>query len=272
MRILFFGDVFGRPGRDALKKEAPKLKEKHKADFVIANIENIAHGSGITKSTVSELSELDIFNAYTSGDHIWDTPDAEAILKEKKDFVLRPANFGKDMSGSGFEVISRGAKRILVINLLGQVFIKREASNPFIAADEILNKYTLDHTQEGREYVDAIFVDFHAEATSEKRALGFYLDGRVSAVVGTHTHVPTLDAQILPKGTAYISDAGMVGAYNSIIGLEKDPLITQYLTGEVKKKEIGSDKRAEIGAVLVETNKEGMAVKIEHLRKVVKIY
>jgi len=269
MRILFFGDVFGKPGREALQKTAPELKEKYKADFVIANVENIAHGSGVTKNTLAGLNELDVFNAYTSGDHIWDTPEAEDIIREKKVFLLRPANFSNEAPGSGAEVISSGAKRILVINLLGQVFIKHETSNPFTVADEILKNYTLDPQEEGREYVNAIFVDFHAEATSEKRAMGFHLDGRISALVGTHTHVPTLDAQILPKGTAYISDAGMVGPYNSVIGLEKEPILVQYLTGVTKRKEIGSDPKAEIGAVLIEVGKNGLGEKIEHLRRVV---
>lgn len=273
MRIIFFGDVFGRPGREALQKIAKKLKEKHKADFVIANIENIAHGSGITHQTLEDLDSLGIFDVYTSGDHIWDKEDAKEILKigiKGIKSLIRPCNYINE-PGQGYIVVSLGVKRLLVINALGQVFMKQKVSNPFLCIDEILDKYSINKEDVEKEFVNAILVDFHAEATSEKRALGFYLDGRVSCVLGTHTHVPTFDAQILPKGSAYISDAGMVGAYNSVIGLDPVNLVKEYATGEAYKKVVGENSHVEIGAVLVDIKTDGLAQNIEHIREIIKL-
>lgn len=272
MKILFFGDVFGRPGRETLKKHLPKLVSKHKPDFVVANVENMAHGRGITKNTFKEIEGIGLIDAYTSGDHIWDAPGAREIVESSSTPLLRPANLKGNLPGTGYKIIQKESKRLLVINLIGEVFMdKLEATNPFHAADEILTKYTLNPKEEGREHVDAIFVDFHAEATSEKRVLGFYLDGRVSAFVGTHTHVPTRDEQILPKGTAYITDVGMVGPYNSSLGLDMKGLINEYVTETKKKREIGSDPYVELGAVLVGTKRNGSGKSIEHLRELIKI-
>jgi 2',3'-cyclic-nucleotide 2'-phosphodiesterase len=269
MRILFFGDVFGRPGREALKKYAPKLVQEHEPDFVVANVENIAHGSGVTENTLNELDQLGIFNAYTSGDHIWDTKKAKNMLIDNKYPLVRPANYA-NTPGMGFVVIQSGARRLLVINLLGRVFMKHDVENPFSTADHILENYSLGTAGEG-ESVDAILVDFHAEATAEKRALGFHLDGRVSATVGTHTHVPTADGQILPNGSAYISDAGMVGPYNSVIGLSKDAIVKQYVSDEPQKTDVSDVDMAELGVVLIEIKKDGLADKITHLRDIVEI-
>ncbi|MEX0877876.1 MAG: TIGR00282 family metallophosphoesterase [Candidatus Spechtbacterales bacterium] len=269
MKILFFGDVFGRPGRTALKKHAPKLVERYNPDFVVANVENIAHGSGVTESTLNELEETGIFNAYTSGDHIWDTQKAKEILTGGKHTLIRPANYN-NMPGAGHVVVRNGARQILVINLLGRVFMKHDVENPFKIVDEILSGYYMGETGEG-ERVDAILVDFHAEATAEKKALGFHLDGRVSAILGTHTHVPTADEQLLPKGSAYVSDVGMVGPYNSVIGLGKEAIVSQYVTGEKQKTDVSDENFVEIGAILVEISKNGLAEQVTHLRDIVKI-
>lgn len=270
MKILFFGDVFGRPGREALKKHLPKLIEEHSPDFVIANIENIAHGRGVTKNTAFELHETGLFDVFTSGDHIWDTPEARELVKDRSLALLRPLNLEGSEPGSGVYVAHSGARKLLVVNLLGQVFMDKLATDsPFNAIDSVFNKYTMDPEEDGKEQVDAIFVDFHAEATSEKRVLGAYLDGRVSAVVGTHTHVPTRDEQILPKGTAYITDAGMVGPYNSSLGLDFKSLIEEYKTGTKQKREVGDDPLVEIGAVLIETHDNGLGKSIKHLRQLV---
>lgn len=269
MKILFFGDVFGRPGRTALKKYVPKLIERHAPDFVVANVENMAHGSGVTENTLNELEETGFFNAYTSGDHIWDTKKAKEILTSESYPLIRPANYA-NMPGNGSIVVRSGARQLLVLNLLGRVFMKHDVENPFKAADYILSKYYIGEDGEG-ERVDGILVDFHAEATAEKRALGFHLDGRVSAVLGTHTHVPTADNQILPGGSAYVSDAGMVGPYNSVIGLGKEAIVAQYVTDEPQKTDVSEESFVELGAVLVEVGKNGLADKITHLREVVEI-
>lgn len=270
MKILFFGDIFGRPGRNFLKDNLLDLKKKHKPDFVIANVENMAHGRGVTKNTLNELNEIGIFDAYTSGDHIWDTEVAKELVKDSSNALLRPHNLSGKQPGKGHMVVQNGLKRLLVVNLIGEVFMdKLEASSPFHGLDNILDMYTIDPEEEEKELIDGIFVDFHAEATSEKRVLGFYADGRVSVLAGTHTHVPTSDEQILPKGTAYVTDVGMVGPYNSSIGLDATGLIEEYLTGVKQKREIGDDPSVEIGAIVVELGKDGLAKNIEHIREII---
>lgn len=271
MTILFFGDVFGKPGREVLQKILPLWQKKYKPDFVIGNIENIAHGSGVTKKTLDEIDELGIFNIYTSGDHILDKEEAKILLQNYKTPILGPANTKPTLPGKSYAVITNGTKSLLVINLIGKVFIKNSEKflNPLLTADEILKNYTLDKNDSSKQLVNAILVDFHAEATAEKRVLGAYLDGRVSAVIGTHTHVPTRDEQILPRGTAYISDVGMVGSFNSSLGLDFKGLIQEYLTDVPQKRKIGDDPRVEIGAVLIELNRNGLSKKIQHLREIV---
>ncbi|MEX0870084.1 MAG: TIGR00282 family metallophosphoesterase [Candidatus Spechtbacterales bacterium] len=277
MKLLFFGDVFGRPGREALKKELPNLKTKYNPDIVIANVENIAHGSGITAKTLEELDAPGIIDGYTLGDHAWDTPEASTILENMK-HIVRPANFSGDNPGSGHAVIEGGGYRVLIVNLLGYIFginengdsyLKHEIDNPFVALDDILKNYSMGADNENKDRIDAIFVDIHAEFTSEKRALGFYADGRVSAVVGTHTHVPSYDAQILEGGTAYLTDAGMTGPANSVIGLDKDSIVKQYATGEKQKTDVSNETKVEIGAVLVSVGKNGLAESVEQIRNIV---
>ena len=278
MRILFFGDVFGRPGREALKRYAPGLVDKYKPDFVIANIENIAHGSGITERTVEEMEELNIFDAYTLGDHVWDRRETKDILEASKFNIVRPYNI--EGAGRGALIVTKGAKRLLVVNLLGYIIrvdkdkiasIKMEAKNPFQEIDNLLRDYAIRATEGMGEPVDGIFVDFHAEFTGEKRAMAFHLDGRVSALVGTHTHVPTADGQILPDGSAYLSDAGMVGPFNSVIGLGKEEIVRQFVTEVSQKTDVSERARVEIGAVLVDAGKNGLADKITPIRKIAEI-
>jgi 2',3'-cyclic-nucleotide 2'-phosphodiesterase len=272
LRVLFFGDIFGKPGREAIRSLAPQLFEKHKPDFVLANVENIAHGSGITPATLAEIDALGIFHAYTTGNHVWKKSEVETLLGAGGTPLLRPLNYPAHMPGSGARVVAHGAQRLLVINIMGRVFMKEEAevlSNPFSALDEALQRYTLDPQEDGKEYVQGIFVDVHAEATSEKRALGLYSDGRVSAVVGTHTHVPTRDEQILPKGTAYISDVGMVGPLHSSLGLDIEGIIQEFLTEESQKREVSDTPQVEVGAVLIDIGGDGHAQHIEHIRQIV---
>ena len=272
MKLLFFGDIFGRPGREAIKKILSELLDEHQPDFVIANVENIAHGNGITKRTLGELEDLGVFHAYTSGNHVFDAQAVEDIFQEGQIPLVRPVNYPSSYSGKGSLVITSGAQRLLVINALGTIFMKNIVwDEPFASLDRVVERYTLDPEEHEKEFVNGIFIDFHAEATAEKRSLGLHLDGRVSALVGTHTHVPTCDEQILPKGTAYISDVGMVGPMNSSIGLDVRFTIEQFLTGTSKRKEVSDDPTIEIGAVIVETSKNGLAKSIKHIRRFVSL-
>lgn len=225
MRILFIGDIFGRPGRTIVKERLAGIVEQHSIDLVIANGENSAAGFGITPALAEELFELNI-DVITTGNHVWDKREileyfeAEGNGRGPARRILRPANYPPDMPGWGMYQGQKSKISYAVINLQGRVFM---ASNddPFRAADHLL------------EQIEAkvILVDFHAEATSEKISLGWYLDGRVTAVVGTHTHVPTADERILPKGTAYVTDVGMTGPYDGVIGVKKELVVNKFLNG-----------------------------------------
>ncbi|MBI2463160.1 MAG: YmdB family metallophosphoesterase [Candidatus Spechtbacteria bacterium] len=269
MRIIFFGDTFGRPGREALKKIVPIWQEKYSPDAIIANVENIAHGNGINEVTLGELRDMHTFTVFTSGDHIWDDGEAKSMLQDPTWTLVRPENFPPGSPGKGYRTAMAGSQKLLVCNILGRSFIRAEVDSPFRAMDDILSRFTLKQDDDDKEHADAIFVDFHAETTSEKRAMGFYLDGRISALVGTHTHVPTADAQVLPAGTAYLTDAGMVGPFNSSIGLEPRSVIDRFLTQMPAKKEVVDNGRAEIGAALIDVNRDGNAKSIQQLREII---
>ena len=221
MKILFVSDIVGKIGRRALAAVLPQLRAEYAVDVVIANAENIAHGKGVTAKTLEEILAAGV-DFCTSGNHILDKPEAAELLRLPDLPLLRPANFPDGTPGQGSRVITLGAHQLLVINLIGQVFMKKEGlTNPFRKLDEILQAHT-------SSTLAGIVVDFHAETTSEKTALGWYADGRVSAVVGTHTHIPTADGRVLPGGTAYITDAGMTGAQDSVIGIVKEPAIAAF--------------------------------------------
>jgi len=226
MRILFIGDIFGRPGRNVVKDRLPAIVRDHAIDLIIANGENSAAGFGITPQLAEELFELNI-DVITTGNHVWDKREIvdyfqsiEANGRGPARRVLRPANFPADMPGWGVYQGMKGKIPYAVVNLQGRIFM---ASNddPFRTADQLLKQ------------IDAkvIVVDFHAEATSEKISLGWYLDGRVTAVVGTHTHVPTADERVLPNGTAYVTDVGMTGPYDGVIGVKKELVVGKFLSG-----------------------------------------
>jgi metallophosphoesterase (TIGR00282 family) len=219
VRLLCIGDVFGRPGRTALAATLSQLRHTHAIDLVIANGENSAHGAGLTAATARALFAAGV-DVLTSGNHIWQRREAQDYL-DREPRVLRPLNYPPGTPGHGSVVVHAGDTPVLVVNLLGRLFM-RAVEDPFRAVDAALSN------AEGQPRV--IVVDFHAEATSEKRAMGFHLDGRVSLVVGTHTHVPTADAQILPHGTAYVTDLGMVGVRHSVIGLAVEPAIAGFMT------------------------------------------
>ncbi|RJR31972.1 YmdB family metallophosphoesterase [Candidatus Parcubacteria bacterium] len=220
LRVLFFGDIVGKIGRKAFRQILPDLKKELRPDFIIANIENIAHGSGLTKKTLKEVEGVD---AFTTGNHVFKKDEAREILSYKNSPVLRPYNLKGNLPGEGARIFTVKGKNILLINLLGQVFMHEEYDNPFLALDEILLSFKSKN-------IDISIVDFHAEATSEKTAFGHYADGRIGAVIGTHTHIPTADNHLLAKGTAYVTDAGMVGAKDSVIGQSKDAVLKSFIS------------------------------------------
>jgi metallophosphoesterase (TIGR00282 family) len=222
MRVLFLGDVVGRSGRNALIEKLPALRARYAADFVAVNGENAAGGFGITEQILVELLDAGA-DVVTTGNHVWDQREA-LIFIERYDRLLRPLNFPANTPGRGAGLFkaANGAD-VLVINAQGRIFMS-DLDDPFRAVDRELEACGL------KRGADAILIDFHAEATSEKQAMGYFVDGRASAVVGTHTHVPTADEQILPGGTAYISDIGMCGDYDSVLGMEKEEPLSRFLT------------------------------------------
>jgi len=259
VKILFFGDIVGQPGRQAIKEILPQWQERYRPDLVLANGENAAHGAGITEKSLNELLESGV-DLVTLGDHTWDQKGTTALLENKETPLIRPANFPLGTPGQGSRLIELRTKKILVINLIGRVFMRQDYDCPFRKVDEILE----DKAAES----DAVIVDWHAEATSEKICLGWYLDGRVSAVLGTHTHVPTTDARILPKGTAYISDVGMVGVRDSSLGMDKEIAVKRFLSQMNQKLELAKGP-VQVNAVLVEIDGRGRAKKIEILQETV---
>ncbi len=259
MRLLFLGDIVGRAGRDAIVTHLPKLKRACALDFVVANGENAASGFGITDKICETLFAAGV-DVITLGDHTWDRREIMSYL-EKEPRVLRPVNYPAGLPGRGAHTFqTRSGKKVLVVNLLGQVFMN-EFDNPFEAVDKILEGVTL-----GRS-VDCIFVDMHCEATSEKMAMGHFVDGRASLVAGTHTHVPTADCQILPGGTGFQSDAGMCGDYNSVIGMDKtEPLIRFTRKTKTGRFEPALGEGTMCGVFVEIDPATGLAVSIEPVR------
>lgn len=257
MKILFCGDVVGRAGRDVVVKLLPKLKRELSLDFIIVNGDNAAGGFGVTAAITKEFFAAGA-DVVTGGDHIWDQRDIIPMLSSEKR-LLRPHNFPKQNPGKGIETFTTvSGKKIMVIHLLGQVFHKEQVACPFATVDELLTGVKLGAN------VDAIVVDFHAEATSEKTAMGQYLDGRVSCMVGSHTHIPTADARVLKKGTAYQTDAGMCGDYDSVIGFDTRVPIERFLTKVGKTKLEPASGNGTLCGLVVETdNKTGLAVSAE---------
>jgi metallophosphoesterase (TIGR00282 family) len=257
MNLLFIGDVVGAPGRRALEKALLGTIDRHRIDFTIVNIENAAGGFGLTLELFQELSRLPI-DVFSSGNHIWDKKDIFEALNSS-DRLLRPANYPPGNPGRGWTVQSTAAGiRVGVLNLQGQVFMPANADSPFRIADEELARAGDD--------LRVILVDMHAEATSEKEAMGWYLDGRVSAVVGTHTHVPTADETVRPGGTAYITDVGMTGAYEGVIGFTRDRIIEKFLSQTPRAFETAK-KDIRLSGVVIDVDEEtGRARKIQRLQ------
>ena len=280
MKLLFIGDIVGQPGRRAVAELLPKLRQEHQLDFVIANGENSAGGSGITAKTAGEIFAAGV-DAITSGDHLWDQKEVMELLANEKRF-LRPLNYPPGTPGQGSAIFQITLKRwgetpgeppgrreasaredarptdlsIAVLNVQGRTFMP-PLENPFLLA--------LDEVKRLREQTKIIFVDFHAEATSEKIAFARMLDGQVSAVVGTHTHVQTADEQIFPGGTAYLTDAGFTGPHESVLGREIEPVLKRFLTNMPQRFEVAKDRVLLHGAVIEIDDATGKAIKIQRV-------
>lgn len=255
MNILFIGDIFGRPGRNIIKNYLTTIKNEYSIDLVIANVENAAGGNGLTTSTAEELFSYGI-DIMTSGNHIWDKKEIfELLSKENK--ILRPLNYPQGTPGKGYIIIEKNGYKVAVINLLGRVYNNSLVDCPFKTLQSILEKIYIDTPN--------IIIDFHAEATSEKYAMGWFADGKVSAVCGTHTHVQTADNRILDKGTAYITDVGMTGPYNSIIGIESSIVIDKFVTALPVRFEVAKGP-SQFNAVYIQIDeKTGKALDIQRL-------
>lgn len=249
MRILVLGDVVGEPGRRLLETHLPDLRRELAADFVIVNGENAAHGHGITEVLARQWLETLGVDAITTGNHAFDVKDIASYFK-KEPRLLRPANYPPGTPGSGYvKLHSCTGEEVLIINLLGRVFMA-PCDDPFRTADAILAK----------ERADVVIVDMHAEATSESQAMGWYLDGRVAAVLGSHTHVPTLDAKVLPQGTAFVTDIGMVGPYTSVIGMKVEASLSRFLKARSERFDVADGDLQLHGVLMVTEGRRALSI------------
>ncbi len=260
MKILFFGDVVGRPGREGLRYAIPKWKAEYNADIVIANGENISHGKGISEKAIKEIMDAGV-DVVTSGNHAVDGPSALELLGNEKLPLLRPVNFLPHIPGRGWMVKNVNGTDLLIINAIGNVHMKTVYQFPFPMVDAVI----AEHPD-----IKYIFVDWHAEATSEKMVMGWHLDGRVSAVVGSHTHTPTADERILPQGTGFISDVGMVGPHYSVIGEDVKLNMNRRVLQLPGKTDMAEAPPYEINAVIIDIDDEtGRTSSIKRLREIV---
>jgi 2',3'-cyclic-nucleotide 2'-phosphodiesterase len=261
MRLLFLGDVIGRTGRAAVTDRLPKLRTDWRLDFVVVNGENATSGAGLSAAHARALLDAGA-DVVTLGDHAFDQSDMLQFI-EAEPRVLRPLNYAKAAPGAGARVFAApGGRKVLVAQVLGQVFMKRPFADPFSAIETVLKA----HPPGGM--VQASLIDIHCEATSEKMAMGHWCDGRASVVVGTHTHVPTADATILPGGTAYQTDAGMCGDYNSVIGMDKEEPMRRFITGMGKGRFQAAEGEATLSGLYVETDdRTGRATRVAMVRE-----
>lgn len=256
MKILLVGDIVGNTGVKKVKEIVPEFIKKENIDFVIANAENAAEGMGITSNIFKDLISAKV-NVVTMGNHTWGKKDIFNIIDKKE--LLRPANYPRDVLGNGYGIYECNNKKIAVINLIGRVDMGILSENPFLVAKDLI--------KELKSKVDIILVDFHAEATAEKLAMGYFLDGKITAVFGTHTHVITADEQILEKGTAYITDIGMTGPKKSVIGMDVDASIKRFLTSLPERYKVSEDIEAELnGCILYINDENNKAEKIERIK------
>lgn len=255
VKILFIGDVVGSPGRNMLTEYLPKLKEKYRPQITIVNGENAAAGKGITEKIYKQFLNLGI-QTITMGNHTWNKREIIDFIDEAP-YLIRPANFPDNNPGKGIVYIKSNEYEIAVINLQGRVFLDPH-DDPFTKADELIS--------EARKRTNLIFIDFHAEVTSEKQAFGWYVDGRVSAVIGTHTHTQTADERILPNGTAYLTDAGMTGPYDSILGVDKTSVINRFLTNMPTRFEVDKQGRNQLNGCIIDIDvATGKAKRIDRI-------
>jgi len=255
IKVLFFADLVGKPGRFILSQMCKQLREKYAADYVIANVENAAGGFGITPEMSRKIFSYGV-DCQTSGNHIWDRMDVLKYIDEQPK-LLRPANYPPGVPGNGYLIDDVGGIKISILNLMGRTYMK-EIDCPFRVADREVKKI--------REITETVIIDFHAEVTSEKQALAYFLDGQVSAVIGTHTHVQTADESISKRGTAFISDVGMTGPHDSIIGMDKTPSLERFLTGMPKRFACATEDLKISGVLLTIDTSDGRAEAIERFR------
>ena len=256
MNILAVGDIVGLIGIKELKEKLPKVKEQNKIDFIVVNGENSAEGMGITESNFKDILSSGA-DCVTMGNHTWGKKDIFKFINEPK--LIRPANYPKGVCGKGYNIYTVNNKKIAVINLLGRAEMNIMTDNPFEVGKNIINKI--------KNNVDIIVVDFHAEATAEKKAMGYYLDGEITILIGTHTHVQTADEQILEKGTAYITDIGMTGPKDSVIGMDKDVALKRFTTALPERYKIADGKEAMFNSVMFTINDK--TNKVESITRII---
>lgn len=259
IKVLFIGDTYGDPGRKAIELCVPRLKKEGKVDFVVCNAENAAGGAGITESVAKELFQNGC-DVLTGGDHFFDKRKEIEEYAKREPRIVRPANFPKGLPGQGSCVVDFRGMKLGILHVAGQVFMRYHFTSPFLSADEEIEKLKKQGAQ-------LIFVDLHAEATSEKMAMSWHLDGRVAAVVGTHTHVQTSDDRVTEKGTACITDLGMTGPYDSVIGAEKEPIIEKFITQLNTRKIVASRDVRLSGAIVTADERSGRAISITRVHE-----
>ena len=261
LRIIFFGDISGALGRKGITDIVPKWKRKYKPDVLIANIENLAHNKGVTLKTMQQIDEAGI-DVFTGGNHIWKKYDITQLAEETNYKIACPANDSRTPDKYRYQTLEVNDQKLIVINLNGRTFMEEETvTSPWEKIDELLEQLPKKAN---------IILDVHAEATSEKRAMGYYLDGKVSAVIGTHTHIPTADAQILEKGTGYITDIGMTGPFDSVLGIKKEIIIDKFLTDTAIRHDTPETGQIEVNAVLLEIDtRSHKTTRIELLREII---
>jgi hypothetical protein len=267
MKILLIGDVFAKPGRETLKQVVPNLRKELEIDLVVANAENVHHGKGVSEGKIQEMISYGV-DFFTSGNHIWKVTEIYEYMNRPDYPLIRPANFPEGVPGRGYAVIEAGnGEKVLVINLIGRVFMPGHADNPFSKAQRILEEVKEQQGLELGRGLAAVIVDFHAEAGSEKLALAHYLDGKITALVGTHTHIPTADEHILNSGTAYQTDLGMTGVVDSVIGANKKEIIEGFLTQMPVRHQVAEGPTV-FNALLVETDPTtGLAKSVKRIQK-----
>jgi len=256
LRVLFLGDIVGSPGRELIENNIAKLKDNYRPHIIIANGENAAGGRGINEKILKQLFQSGI-NIVTMGNHTWDQKEIFEFIDDYK-HLIRPANYPMMTPGNGYAIFHFNSYKLAVINVQGRTYLP-PLDCPFTKAMELVEII--------KKETPNIIIDFHAEATSEKQAMGWFLDGKVTAVIGTHTHVQTGDERILPKGTAYITDVGMVGPYDGILGMKREQVIDKFITQLPQRFEVDNSDRWQINGIIIDINPDtGLAVKIERLR------